>query len=272
MTKNVLINYANGYSEVAQKLNSKSGMEVGGFDKVISYSPKDLDWRFWFKNRKILTQKPYGGYALWKPYIILKTLKTLSKGDTLFYCDAGALFVAPVTPLLDVFKSLKQDIMPFELGRYVECFWTKRDAFILMKCDIPKFAYSNQRLSGYSLWRASPHSISFAEEWLDFIQDARIVTDIDNQCGKDNYPGFRANRHDQTVFSLLTKKHQLEAFRNPSEYGNDKVRFYPNSPYGQIISATRMKNKSRKQNIKRYVWRKLRRISFQRFVLSVFMC
>jgi len=41
----------------------------------------------------------------------------------------------------------------------------------------------------------------------------------------------------------LTKKHNIEAYRDPSQWGNDSIQNYLNSPYKQIIQLTREKKK-----------------------------
>ena len=56
--------------------------------------------------------------------------------------------------------------------------------------------------------------MKLANEWLSYAQDERIITDIPNQGGTDNYPGFQEHRHDQSIWSLLCKKHQLDGVTN----------------------------------------------------------
>ena len=168
----------------------------------------------------------------------------LDEGDFLFYCDSGATFIASIDPLIKACIKADQDIIPFDLTFQEKC-WTKRDAFILMDCDRPEFTESIQRLGSFSLWRKSKFSIQFVEECLRYAQDERIITDIDNQCDLSNYEGFTAHRHDQSIFSLMTKKYKLASFRDPSQFGNGREADYPNSAYGQIIVHTRKKNRFR---------------------------
>lgn len=59
-----LINYSNRRYTKAQKINSKSALEIAGFKKVISYSPADIDVEFLNKNKKILSQQRGGGYLV----------------------------------------------------------------------------------------------------------------------------------------------------------------------------------------------------------------
>ena len=64
----VAINYANLKYKKAQYFNSRTAIHKGKAEKVISYSPKDIDPDFWNNNRKILSKKRGNGYWLWKPY------------------------------------------------------------------------------------------------------------------------------------------------------------------------------------------------------------
>lgn len=239
---NILINYANDVFRESQKRNSIAGKEVGLFDEVISYSPKDIDAEFFNRNKRILQQKRGNGYWLWKPYFIKKTLEAAKYGDFVFYCDSGSYFIRPVTPLIDRSIATGQEIIVFDLT-YLEREWTKRDAFILMDCDSEKYSESIQRLGSFSLWKKSPFTMNFVDEYLRYAQDERIISDMENQCGYPNYPEFKEHRHDQSIFSLLTKKYDLKAYRDPSQFGNGEIQRYPNSEYEQLIEHTRMRSK-----------------------------
>ena len=233
-----MINFANSAFRESQRRNRKTGIEVGRFDKVVSYGPRNIDRIFYRKNKEILSQDCGAGYWLWKPYLVVKSLSHLDDGDFLFYCDSGSYFIEPIQPLIDICQETRQDVIPFEL-QLVEKDWTKRDAFILMACDTPEYTDSRQRLASFSLWKKSAFSVDFANQLLFYAQDVRILTNLENQMGYPNYPGFREHRHDQSVFSLLTKKHHLRAYRDPSQWGNEESHEYPDSKYGQLICSTR---------------------------------
>lgn len=237
----VLINYSDHYFRKSQTLNSKSGLRIGRFNRVISFSPKDIDSVFFRKNQKILSKKKGAGYWLWKPYFIYKTLMNLQDGDYLFYADSGSYFINPIDHLIKIAEKFDQNVLFFE-NRYIEKAWTKRDAFILMGCDKPKFTNSSQRQGGFSLWKKSKFSMEFAEEYLCYCQDERIITDNPNTMGLPNYHEFIQNRHDQSVSSLLAKKYNIPPFRMVSQFGNKWIDEYPNSDYPQLIQLTRKKN------------------------------
>ena len=93
--------------------------------------------------------------------------------------------------------------------------------------------------------RKNCQSLQFIMEWLAYAIDPRILTDISNQMGKPNLPGFKENRHDQTVISLLSKKWQLDDFRNPCSWhrrGNLTENSTPfRGPYRKLLVNTKSK-------------------------------
>lgn len=238
--KVILINYADRRYYNSQRKNSQTGKNIGKFDRVIAYSRKHLDINFQKKNRLILNNNRGAGYWIWKPYIILKTLNQLNDGDYLFYCDSGSYFIHSIRPLVDILEKSGQPIMCFQLN-HIEKVWTKRDTFILLGCDKPEFYNSKQRLGGFQLVKKCPESIKFYQEYLKFAQDRRCITDLPNQLRKPNYPGFRDHRHDQSIFSLLTKKYGYQCYRDPSQFGGKHKPGDKNILYPQIIQLTRDK-------------------------------
>jgi hypothetical protein len=242
MAQKILISYANDAFKESQKKNSKTGLEVGNFDRVIEYSPRDIDKKFYEKNKHILKQLRGGGYWLWKPYIILKTImrKDIKNGDYIFYADSGAYFINKIDYLTNLLKKHKQDIIPFtDSLAEIEKTRTKRDVFILMGLDSTKYTETQQRGPGFILLRKSRKSQKFFEEFLKYAQDERIITDIPSSLGRD-YPEFIENRHDQSIFSLLSKKHNLKVFRHPFRTKEEGTE----GKYPQIVVLTRESNRT----------------------------
>ncbi len=237
----LLLNFADANFRSSQKKNTETGLAIGGFDLALAYSPKDIDSVFAANNQWMLSQSRGAGYWLWKPYFILRTLISMNDGDVLFYADAGSYFVHSTDPLIRTAEQSGQDVLFFE-NPHLEKHWTKRDALILMGCDQPRYRDSRQRGGGFSLWRKSEFALLFANQYLHYCRDPRIATDIPNQLGFPNHDGFRENRHDQSVASLLCKKHHVPAFRFLDQRGNQCRDRYANSPYPQIVELTRKRD------------------------------
>ena len=242
----VVINFADEKFRPWQQLQTQTAYHFGA-DKVWEYSPASIDREFYEKNKFILDQPRGAGYWLWKPYIILDALNKVDDGDVVFYLDSGAFFINKISYLTDAMDAEKVNIMLFggDRGDYLTRYWTKRDAFILMDCDEEKYINSKRGVGGgFVLLRKCGESFELMHDWLKYMQDPRIVTDMPNQLGKENYEGFRENRHDQMVLSLLALKKGIKTFFHvPMQDDFPFETFSPEilnrSPYPPIIHLHR---------------------------------
>lgn len=85
------LTYADSKFRKFQELAETFAKEEG-FDHIISKTKEDILNSDLYENYShIIDYKPgYGdGYFLWKPYIILETLKSMNDGDVLVYSDCG---------------------------------------------------------------------------------------------------------------------------------------------------------------------------------------
>ncbi|MFC1545935.1 hypothetical protein ACFL4I_00770 [Pseudomonadota bacterium] len=195
----------------------KAAKHIGGFDRVIGYGVDDIDELFFSKYENILSQERGGGYWLWKPYLIRKTMAQLSEGDYLFYSDAGAYFLKNANVLIDELENSNQDIMAFELP-LIEEQWSKKELFINMKCEADVYFKSNQIAASLILIKKTKKSIGFVEEYLKYACNEINITDLhdNNVVQKNNYID---HRHDQSIFSLLYKKYSFRPFKDPTQFG-----------------------------------------------------
>lgn len=209
----VHINYAHGRFINAQMNCCRTALEVGGFDKSIPYKFEDIDSGFVEKNQYTFSQQRGAGCWLWKPYLILKTLRTLNEQDWLMYTDSGMHFVR--NPW-DIILSKSEEIGDKGIATFcdmgVEKNYTKRDTFVLMNQDEERYTNTKHRLASIFVCRKTDFSVRFLEEWLKYASDCRILTDLANTQKLPNYPEFSSHRHDQSIMSLLCKKHETYLF------------------------------------------------------------
>lgn len=245
----IFINYSDNKYRKQQKFALKMAKYLGGFDKEIAFNPSNIDAKFFQKYRNILEQKKGGGYWLWKPYFILKTLNDLNEGDYLFYSDAGGFFLKSVDILIDELKKSKQDIMGFELP-LIESQWTKRELFLNMNCDENYYYESNQILASFMLIKKSEVSVAFVNEYLEYSKNEINITDRLNIKQGDD---FIEHRHDQSIFSLLYKKHKYIAFKDPSQLGKHPRSYSASrAAYGFEIGKVYVLDNKRKFRINKY--------------------
>ena len=222
---NILINYADGAFRRAQDLNAKTGLSVGGFDRVIPYGPQHLDAEFRVRNHAVLSHARGAGCWLWKPYLMVATLRdAMSDGDVLFYADSGSHFVGSAAPVIDLCKRRRdKPILLFTLSKvHTNRRWTKRDCFYYLGLDGPPYIDLPQLLGTFIVCQKHPYTLAFFEQWLRYAEDPRVITDDPNQCGLPDYPEFEAHRHDQSILSLLARKHAIPNLPDISQWGNDE--------------------------------------------------
>ena len=261
----IAVNYADKKFKRAQQLNSRTARQWGA-DRVIEYGPEDIDEAFRSKNHAILDAPRGGGYYLWKPYVYRKAYDELGEGDYLVYIDAGAVYVNKIQYLIDCIKKKKTSVMIFALeqGR-VEKGNTKRDAFVLTGCDTPQYTDTPQSIGGYFVCKKAPEVEAYLDEVLRYAQDIRIISDNPNVMGLPNYKEFTDHRHDQSVISLMSKKHGFKRFRDPSQFGltnNYEAEVEQRSTYPQIVDSHRLNAGSLREI-------RIRRIKAVRFLASM---
>ena len=206
------------YVDSRHRLNASATRS--GITDIRSYDIDDLrSTSFFNENRGILDQPVGIGYWLWKPYIILETLKSVNEGDIVVYADSGLEIIAPLDPLYGICRN-DSPVLLFGNSNFTNDAWTKRDNFILMDCDSPAYWYASQVDAAFSLFRRSEASLSFVSEWLNYCRDPRNLTDMDNTLGKRNLPAYIQHRWDQSVLSLMAAKRGVPLYRMPSQFGN----------------------------------------------------
>lgn len=181
-----------------------------GFDKVIPYRREWLEGTdFYLENREILDVPKGDGCWLWKPHIILETMKAIKEGDIVFYTDAGDDIRNK--DILSIIKNHMADndyMVSGRVARPTNKRWTKNDCFILMGCNKEKYWYAPQAEAGTLVFKKTPAMIDFLNEWLAYCKNKNIITDIPDVHSKKNN-GFIDHRADQSVLSLLTVKYKM---------------------------------------------------------------
>ena len=175
------------------------------------------------------------GYWQWKPWLLLRELKKTPPGTVVAYMDwdlgtvdrHGLGTVEKGRSLAGLFclgQRNKADISPFHSSCFKERVWTNRRTVEAMRA-------TDEELDTLSMWaglivmRAEPTTISFLAEWdskRDLFWEQRPKSDPNAHCysSKDveeyhEDAEFCDHRHDQAVFSIMTKRWGLKSFPIP---------------------------------------------------------
>jgi uncharacterized protein YndB with AHSA1/START domain len=207
-----------------------------GIDEVDFWGRDKIEQTTLYRAHQSILDLPRGGgYWLWKPFIIKEALNEINNGDIIIYSDAGIEIIDDVSPLLKL--CLKKEFLLFD-GHYDDrgapgpniCGrWTKRDCFVFMECDEPRYYKSRMLDASFLVLVKTEKTVAFIGEWLHFCSQPNLLTDEPNIYGHPNLPDFIEHRHDQSILSLLAARYKIELFRHPSQFGN----YLKTEPYRQ---------------------------------------
>jgi hypothetical protein len=208
-----------------------------GVESIFSFEERDLHGtEFYLTNRNILDEICGAGLFAWKPFFILQALGKISEGDVLFYCDSGSLFLESPAPLIQLANEEEKGLVVFDTRPLSNSQFTKRDCFVAMECDRAEYWDAPQVIATILVMRKCKWVCEFMEEWLSFCLDRRCVSDDSNTLGFENLEGYLQHRWDQSILSLLVRKHRLPTFRNPSKWGN-YLKMVPFRVHGEHVSS-----------------------------------
>ena len=239
--KKILVNFANDAFADLQTINSKSGLMVGGFDEVRSFKPSDMSTDFRIRNQKTLSIDKGAGLWLWKPYFIRKALNSIDTGDLLFYCDSGSTFINNIDGIINTLEDRHSTIGCFDLVDKIEAKWTKSNC--LADRSKPEYFHTSQRLASFIMLKKSNISIEIINDFLNSCE-------ISNNINEENVISGVRHRHDQSVWSLLTKIYDIKSMRDPSQFGKPFMHQFPDCHYEVIIDLHRLNKPTKSEKIK----------------------
>jgi hypothetical protein len=174
------------------------------------------------------------GYWIWKPYIIGQMMKHYPDNDIIIYADAGCgIFTNDNAK--NIFNKWISDIMThnthrigFQMHGLPEYEWTKRDLFDYMDCfNIDQIKNSGQYSASIQIYINTKENREFIDEMIRISKIDNYHYMTDDISRTPNASGFREHRHDQSIYSLMLKKHGCVSYASHwdrSEYPISTIR------------------------------------------------
>lgn len=190
-------------------------VETKIFDTVTGYTDLDLkkDKEFWKKHGKFLSTHGRGyGCWLWKPYLIIKRLNEIKDGELLFYTDAGSGFntKAPTDFMTKRFDEVRKTKKLMGIFTCPEKNFNKIDLVKYFGYEnSPFFLKSRQHAAGAILMMKTPEVLKFMNEWFELGYKDNYHFIDDSPSKEKETEHFKKHRHDQSIYSLLTKKYDI---------------------------------------------------------------
>ena len=196
----------------------------GIFEKELSFGSNDLDREFVEKYQNILSNKRGGGFWLWKANIINQTLDIMNENDILLYMDAGSSFNFHAKKrfyeYVDILNgNTNVGNFRFECEpHHIEKEWTSKEVFSYFNIKIDStIGNSTQYEGGHILFQKNNHTRELMKNFIDVVNyDENLITDFYNS--KSQIEKFNECRHDQSIFSILSKKMGCEAVKNETDF------------------------------------------------------
>lgn len=236
------ITFANTDSNFSQERIIFEAKRMDIFNDITFYTEKDFDEEFMNRCGKEFPNFRRGyGYWSWKPYIIKKELEKVNDGDVVVYADSGCMFKRKNRKVLkewiNIVKNSESGILSPCFGPYIEHDWTRGDLYDYInktynKDNVDIFDKAIQCGCGISLYMKNEKCVDFVNQWYDVMTNHFHLC-TDEPSSLPNHPNFHEHRHDQSVFSMLSKIYNIETIETANGILDRE-----NSP----IIATRCKN------------------------------
>jgi len=215
MVKHHFLTFGKGAGFIAaSKRLAEEAKQLDIFDKIHVYNDTDLQQfePFWSTHSNFLKNNPkMYGFGIWKPFLIMQVMEQLENNDILFYADSGCEFDTECEDPKLAYQSLLQPLRKHKIiasysGRDHKM--TKMDLIVHMKLS-NQYITDKQRQATAILFCKCDAVFQLVKDWYNTCCNYYLINNEPSKLA--NIPDFLEHRHEQSVFSLLTKKYNLYA-------------------------------------------------------------
>jgi hypothetical protein len=140
----------------------------------------EFQWLYTHRGRGNPTGGRGFGWFAWKPYVIAHALSRLQTGDMVLYLDADTFPIANFSILFEECARIGGH-MAFmataRTGPLSNRQWCKRDCFIRMGCDEPKYWHGPHFVARFMVFqRGAPGIADFISAWQRYCLDPHAQT------------------------------------------------------------------------------------------------
>ena len=153
------------------------------------------------------------GYWRWKPYTLLRRLQALGDGEVLVHLDYDLAIGRNLSALFCLGQNAPRGVAAFHFPCWTDRGWTKRELADAFNAT-DRMLDTAQLYAGLLVLRKTPFALRFLQQWLHWSTTAEHITDAWDPARQ--YAGFQQHRHDQSILSLLAKRHGLKTFPLPT--------------------------------------------------------
>lgn len=227
------VTYGNENFDNSKKRLREESANSGWFDTTTICGPENLSEEFKHEFNDILKKKKGAGYWIWKFDIIKQELTKLTNNDILIYMDAGCTMNTKgkirFNEYIEMLEKSNETIISFQLS-HIEKKYTNKELFHHFNMNVnDKNGNSGMIMSTVLIMKNTAKMMKIIDDCINVLRtDHLLVTDHYNKKNQCN--DFIDNRHDQSILSLVRKKHGSivindETYFKP--FGSKKSLKYP---------------------------------------------
>jgi len=210
--------------------NAKS---FGEFSSINLFSERNIyDISEEIKTYKNFLSSTRGyGYWMWKYFLLSEIMKNIPEDDLVCYADIGCTFNKQGLINFEGYKTITSDrgSLCFDLG-HLERAYTKMDTYLRVFPDKMEHLNTGQRCATTFFLKNNQANRNIVEEIKEICVENNHHYITDAPSSKSNHPEFREHRHDQSVFSLISKKYEFYCIPDQTYWApdwNNTGRIYP---------------------------------------------
>lgn len=216
------ITYGDESFYFSKKIIALEAKKLNIFDEIILFNKEDLSNEILLS--PLMKFKKGGGYWLWKPFIIYKSLLEAEDNDIIVYADSGcSLFTS--TQWGEYFSKLNHSsILLFQYNNFKLYSWTKYNENLTesvnLGCWMKKrtieyfnsyfksnedwFLSFNIMLGGVVFCKKDENSLLFFKKFLELMLTRHdLVVDPQGEEKNNQFSFFYEHRHDQALLTPL---------------------------------------------------------------------
>lgn len=205
-----LVSFADGPFGARKPGFEREAAAMDLFDDIRTHDLQTLDPDFRARHGAFMRTQARGfGYWIWKPQIVLQTLRDCGHGDVLVYADVGFTLNPGGRARLREYVELAQDsewkMLSFQ-NTQTEYKWTKMDVAARVGVERSvQVLNTSQLAAGLLVLGNTADNRRLLEDWVQIaVEDGYRYSD-DSPSERANHPEFVEHRHDASISSLLRK-------------------------------------------------------------------
>jgi hypothetical protein len=220
--------FSRAHSRVLQNAEN-----FGVFSSINLFSERDI-FNFCpeiIPYKKFLSSTRGYGYWMWKSFLVSRMMELSSDDDLICYADIGCTFNDAGIARFGEYCALTSEYgsLCFDLG-HLERAYTKMDTYKKIFPETLDHLNTGQRCATTFLLKNTQDNRNIFEEIkkISVENNHFYITDVPSQ--EQNHEEFKEHRHDQSVFSLMSKKYKFYCIPDETYWApnwNVKGKDYP---------------------------------------------